>query len=359
METRTRFGNDAIDGSAYIDMKGKNLMPDTPERLEVKHALLEKYLRDRSRTTTAPHVISQCAEAEVADQRESVIPIQTGGSRLPFFFLHGDWVRGAYWCFPLARDLGADQPFYALEPYSFDGLPVSPPMETIAAAHLKSMRTIQPEGPYLLGGFCNGALLAYEMARQLHAEGQKLDLLVLMDPMGLIYPIKHRVAHVVITWLGKVTRLSQEKQLHVYIFLRHVYNYLRYRHYRRSKDARPWRVDEQIELERRRSKGRFALPRHASIFPPVEALHQDYSAIYDWAAICYAPPGLYPDKIIFFWDSEEPWRRKGWRKAAETNEIEVHVIPGTQMESRTEYLHVLAEHLSACLSKVQATASST
>ena len=107
-----------------------------------------------------------------------------------------------------------------------------------------------------------------------------------------------------------------------------------------------------MELECRRNKGGFALPKLDSIFPPVEAMRQDYSAIYDWAAMGYVPPSLYPGKITFFWDSKEPQRRKGWRKAAETNEIEVHVIPSTQMESRTQYLHILAKHLSACLSKV-------
>lgn len=339
-------------------MNGSDEMPDTPEPSEIKRVLLEKYLQgNRRQSTTAISDITRCTKAEVAGSRESVVAIQIGVSKRPFFFLHGDWISGAYWCFPLARALGSDQPFYALEPYSFDDLPTPPPLETIAAAHLKSMRTIQPEGPYLLGGFCNGALLAYEMARQLHMEGETIDLLVLMDPMpmGLFYPAHHRLARTVISRLGKLIRLSQEKQLYGYILSRHIYNYLRFSHYRRSKDFRPWKVDEQIELECRRNKEGFALPRLDSIFPPVKALRQDYSAIYDWSAMRYVPPGTYPDKITFFWDSEEPWRRKGWRKAADSNEIEVHIIPGTQMESRTQYLHVLAEHLSGCLSKVQTT----
>ena len=341
-------------------MNGSDVMPDTSELSEARRTLLEKYVRgDVPQIAVATGAVTQYAEADVATPRECVVTIQIGGSKRPFFFLHGDWISGAYWCFPLARALGSDQPFYALEPYSFDGLPTAPPLETIAAAHLKSMRTIQPEGPYLLGGFCNGALLAYEMARQLHMEGETIDLLVLMDPvpMGLFYPAHHRLARTVISRLGKLIRLSQEKQLYGYILSRHIYNYLRFSHYRRSKDFRPWKVDEQLELERRRNKGGFALPRLDAIFPPVKALRQDYSAIYDWSAMRYVPPGTYPDKITFFWDSEEPWRRKGWRKAADSNEIEVHIIPGTQMESRTQYLHVLAEHLSGCLSKVHTTMS--
>jgi thioesterase domain-containing protein len=330
-------------------------MPDTQEPSAVKRAFLEKYLhRDRPQTPAIAGDITRHAEAEPAGLPEDVVAIQTGKSKRPFFFLHGDWISGAYWCFPLARDLGPDQPFYALEPYSFDGLPVPPSLETIAAAHIKSLHTVQPQGPYLLGGFCNGGLVVYEMARQLHAEGQKLDLLVLMDPMGLVYPARSRLSRAVISLLGKLIRRSQEKQVNWYILLRHVYNYLRFSHYRRSEEARPWRTDKQIKLGRRREKASFALSKLNSIFPTVEALRQDYPAIYDWAAMRYEPPSLYPGKITFFWDSGEPWRRKGWRKAADTNEIEVHIIPGTQMESRTQYLPVLAENLSACLSKVQA-----
>ncbi|HKF38563.1 MAG TPA: alpha/beta fold hydrolase, partial [Ktedonobacteraceae bacterium] len=245
-------------------------MPDTPELSELKRFLLEKYLQgNRPQPTTAISDTNRRTKAEPADSRESVVAIQTGVFKRPFFFLHGDWISGAYWCFPLAKALGSDQPFYALEPYSFNGLPTAPPLETIAAAHLKSMRAIQPEGPYLLGGFCNGALLAYEMARQLHAEGETIDLLVLIDPMpvGPCYPAHHRLTRMVISRLGQLMRLSQEKQLHGYILLRHIYNYLRFSHYRRSKDARPWKVDEQIGLQRRRNKGGFAPPRLDSILP--------------------------------------------------------------------------------------------
>jgi hypothetical protein len=161
-----------------MSMNGSDVMPDTSELSEARRTLLEKYVRgDVPQIAVATRAVTQYAEADVATPRECVVTIQIGGSKRPFFFLHGDWIDGAYWCFPLAHELGSDQPFYALEPYSFDGMPVPPKFEAIAAAHLKSLRSVQPEGPYLLGGFCNGALLAYEMARQLHTQGHKVDLL--------------------------------------------------------------------------------------------------------------------------------------------------------------------------------------
>jgi len=108
--------------------------------------------------------IEQVVNALQSQEREGsetvITAVQTVGSKRPFFFLHGDFRRGAFYCFPLARDLGSDQPFYALEPYSFDGLQVPPTLEAMAAAHIKLLRIVQPEGPYLLGGYCNGGLVA-------------------------------------------------------------------------------------------------------------------------------------------------------------------------------------------------------
>jgi hypothetical protein len=341
-------------------LKGNDAMPDTPGLSEAKRALLEKYLRgELPQAARTEDTVLRRTGTQVADAREGVVPIQIGGSKLPFFFLHGDWISGAYWCFSLAHQLGSDQPFYALEPLNFDGLPIPPPFGTIAAAHLKSLRAVQPAGPYLLGGFCNGGLLAYEMARQLHVQGQKVDLLVLMDPMGLVYPTRHRLASGVINRVGELMRFGKDKQLNGYVLLRHLYNYLRWPVYRRLEGDERFRwfaSDEEVEPRRKHNKLSFGLPRLDALFPRVEVLRQDYPAVYDWIAMRYTPPSLYPGKLTFFWDSEQPWRRTGWRKAAETNEIEVHIIPGRQMPMRTKYLNVLAEHLNACLRKVQANA---
>src|SRR5260370_41659632 len=183
------------------------------------------------------------------------------------------------------------------------------------------------------------------MARQLHAEGQTLDLLVLMDPMGLVFPAGHRWARAVISRIGDLMRLGQEKQLNGYILLRHIDNYLRPWLYRELKDSERRGVGEEIELRRRYGKMGFALPRLDSIFPTAETLSKDYSAIYDWAAMGYVPLSLYPGKITFLWDSHlashERSRRGGGRKATETNEVETYVLPGTQNKNRTTYHHVL------------------
>src|SRR5260370_38710709 len=140
------------------------MMPNTPELSEARRALLEKYLRgDLPQAAEAASVGTQHVEAEEDSPREPVMEIQVGGSKRPFFFLHGHWKGTPDFCFSLAHELGSDQPFYTLEPYQFDGLPVPPTVETMAVAHIKSMRSFHPESPHPLGACGNSAPLTSQM----------------------------------------------------------------------------------------------------------------------------------------------------------------------------------------------------
>jgi hypothetical protein len=362
-------------------------MLDKPELSEAKRALLEKYLRgELPQVARTEGNIPRQAETEVSDTRERAVVVQAGeGTKQPFFFLHGNWNGSAFFCFSLARELGSDQPFYALEPYRFDGLAVPPTVETMATAHIKSMRAVQPEGPYLLGGWCNGGLVAYEMARQLHAAGQAIDLLVLMDAMYLGYCARRIVIRRVISRLGDLMGLGPDKQLDWFLRLlyvckplsltrypRHLYNHLRYARRASLQAAAHLRIAELIGLMRRKAgesfkglahmveSGRWhaALPRLAALFPTAEALRQDYLGIFEWVDMGYMPPSLYPGKITFFWPRESPWHTvsAGWRKvvkAKRAQEVEAYVVPGRQETWKREYLHQLAEHLRMCLNKAQ------
>ena len=337
-------------------------MSDTTEFSEAKRALLEKYMRgDLPQKTAVAHVITKHAAAEVADQRERVVPVQTGGSKRPFFYLHGDWAGRAFYCYPLAQALGADQPFYMLEPYNFDDLPVPPTFETMAAAHLKSMRAVQPEGPYLLGGWCNGGLIAYEMALQLLAQGQQVDLMVLLDSDGP-HPAYRRLIRSVISFFSNLLRLSQDKQVDLFLLVQHIFRYLlyshyrlRFSHYRRSKNTEQLEIIKQDEIGPRRGKVGFRLPRIDPLVPTAEVLRQDWPSVYEWTAYGYVPSRLYPGKIVFFWDNEDSWRPVWWRKVieAKANEVEVYKLPGTHYTLRTEDVHVLAEYLKMHLDRAQ------
>src|SRR5207245_7945702 len=92
-----------------------------------------------------------------------------GTLRLPFFCMHAESGQVLIYR-EFAQLLGADQPVYALQAQGLDGThPPHTTIEAMAAHYLDEIRTVQPEGPYFLGGFCLGAVISFEMAQQLHA----------------------------------------------------------------------------------------------------------------------------------------------------------------------------------------------
>jgi amino acid adenylation domain-containing protein len=112
---------------------------------------------------------------------DNLIALKPQGSRPPLFAVtagDGNIVGFA----PLARHMPAEQPFYALQPSGLDGhRPLDNGIEAMAARYLAALRRVQPHGPYLLAGRCNGATVAYEMAQQLRAAGEEVPLLAALD----------------------------------------------------------------------------------------------------------------------------------------------------------------------------------
>ncbi|HUK88750.1 MAG TPA: amino acid adenylation domain-containing protein [Blastocatellia bacterium] len=110
-----------------------------------------------------------------------IVPIQPRGSLTPFFCVHP--AGGHVLCYTdLALCLGADQPFYGLEAMGDAVEPESDAIEAMAARYIEAMLQVQREGPYCLGGWSFGGLVAFEMAQQLMAIGSQVSLLALFDP---------------------------------------------------------------------------------------------------------------------------------------------------------------------------------
>jgi len=109
-----------------------------------------------------------------------VVTLQTGGNKRPFFCVPD--VAGLGFVFvDLARHLGAERPFYALQSRGLSGQMIHTSIEAMAADYVEGMQTIQPHGPYMLGGFSMGGSVAYEMACQLRARGEEVALLAMFD----------------------------------------------------------------------------------------------------------------------------------------------------------------------------------
>lgn len=126
-------------------------------------------------------------QAQTTTQSSPVVEIQTSGTNPPFFCVHafGGGVNSYH---RLASRMGEAQPFYGLQAHGLDGR--AEPLrrvEEMAAFYVEAVRGVRPDGPYHLGGWCFGGLVALEMARQLLALGREVALLALI---GTIEPSK-------------------------------------------------------------------------------------------------------------------------------------------------------------------------
>ena len=120
-------------------------------------------------------------KATISGNKTTLVPIQPQGSKPPLFFVPG--ILGSVFdLYPLARSLGEDQPFYGLRSLGLgEGEEPLTEMADIAAHHIKTIQAVQPQGPYFLGGHSFGGKVAWEIAQQLHKQGQNVSWLGLMD----------------------------------------------------------------------------------------------------------------------------------------------------------------------------------
>jgi amino acid adenylation domain-containing protein len=110
-----------------------------------------------------------------------LVTLQSAGTKPPLFFVHG--LGGTVMRFhELARHMAPDQPFLCFQAQGMDGkLPVLDQVDDMAELYLEALRKAQPEGPYYLGGYSFGGLVAVEVARRLIEAGQEIALLALVD----------------------------------------------------------------------------------------------------------------------------------------------------------------------------------
>ena len=110
-----------------------------------------------------------------------IVPIQPKGNQQPFFCIHP--AGGHVLCYVgLSRYLGKDQPFYGLQASGFNaGEEARTSVEEMARAYAQAIQEFYPEGPYRIGGWSFGGVVAYETAQQLQAAGKEVSLLALLD----------------------------------------------------------------------------------------------------------------------------------------------------------------------------------
>lgn len=110
----------------------------------------------------------------------SLVKLSDGGPHLPLFLIHP--IGGNILTYKELAVRLVGQPIYGLQAQGLDGRsPAASSVESMAAHYIQALRTIQPEGPYSLGGFSAGGMVAFEMARQLSDSGSKVAFLAIVD----------------------------------------------------------------------------------------------------------------------------------------------------------------------------------
>jgi amino acid adenylation domain-containing protein len=129
--------------------------------------------------------LARAVEAGERTVRLPLVALQTFGERPPLFLAHP--AGGHVICYRgLAVNLAPDQPVYGLQPRGLeDGREPIADLEEMAAFYVESIRRFRPRGPYRLGGWSFGGVVAWEMARQLRAAGEEVDLLAMLDTSPL------------------------------------------------------------------------------------------------------------------------------------------------------------------------------
>lgn len=162
-----------------------------------------------------PRTLANMLASGISQERwQALVPIHEGGDRIPLFLVHG--AEGNVLLYRgLSKHLGQDQPVYGLQSVGLDGkTPVDGNFERVARRYVEEIRAVQTEGPYMLGGYCLGGVIAMEMARQLIQDGQTVGLLAMIENFNI------RSVHWPLPWH---VRMINRFALNPYHHLRNVF----------------------------------------------------------------------------------------------------------------------------------------
>lgn len=146
-----------------------------------------------------------------AGQHSVLLPLRGGRCGPTLFLVHGR-LGQAHVSRQFLDLLGEDRPVYSLQARGADG--VDPPNRTIAEMavdYSSAIGTVQPFGPYLLGGFCAGGYVAIEIARMLRAQGHEVLPLLLIDPPPPPFSLRSSLQKVLIRSIPDRLRLRQSQ----------------------------------------------------------------------------------------------------------------------------------------------------
>jgi acyl-CoA synthetase (AMP-forming)/AMP-acid ligase II/thioesterase domain-containing protein len=177
----------------FFEAGGDSLLA-TEMLLEVEASIGHRVSqRDLAQASTIRGLALIAAEQGSADD-EPVTKAREGKGR-PFFFCHGDYSTRGFYALKLASLIETNRPIYLLHPMRDVDETSDISIEGLAHTYVPRMLEIQPSGRFQLGGFCNGGLIAWEVARRLIQCGREVDLVLLIDTLSLNSRVPFRIAH--------------------------------------------------------------------------------------------------------------------------------------------------------------------
>jgi amino acid adenylation domain-containing protein len=260
----------------------------------------------------------------------SLVQIQPGNSKPPLFCVHaaGGNVLEYY---QMAHYLCQDQPVYGLQALGLDGkqAPLTS-IEDMARHYIKEIRTIQPHGPYFLAGYSFAGMVVFEMAQQLHKQGEKVALLALLDEVSpKLLKISPSLWEYIQIIVSNFWQLNSQERFN-YVIDKFNYKFVHKGNFREFMIAQ-W--------------SKSLAPEYINVLDANLEATRNYQ------------PQVYPGKVTLFRCQVQPISQAlhhdlGWSELV-TGDIEIYPIPGDHLSILKEpHVQVLAKKLKSCLEQL-------
>ena len=271
------------------------------------------------RGATVESLAQVLREGSEANPDPVVMEIQAGNGGLPFFAVASPGVDTLGYA-SLARHMGSDQPLYKLQaqepvverrPFTDDEL------RELAQEYIAAMRAVQPQGPYCIGGMCEGVQIAERMILELEAQGQKVGLFAIFD-----------------TW---VLQNSQDP-----------WRWRLYYYQQRLRSLRKGSLSDRLRVYKRAARNKIG--QVTGSIAPRSDWHQAYWPENFTPRRFRAPVALFKRPKQPFYYVDDP--QMGWGVRSESG-VEIHEIDFHHLEIlREPYVRILGEKLADCINRV-------
>lgn len=274
-----------------------------------------------------------------------IVALQPKGEKRPFFLIPGG-DGNVFNFYQLAQHLGGSRPVYGFPAYGLDGTQaIHTSIEEMADAYLPILRSLQPRGPYFLGGHCTGSYAAFEMAARLQKQEQETVMLVILDSVA---------PHLFMQRIASIEQDSGDQLDSLYLsWLVYGFEFWFNKSFSTSEqELQSLNFEEQINWVMKRAK-------LLNVFPPdaqTEQLHRIHQNFKAMSRIRYMPRTSQANRMVvlratdyLLWDSPET----GWEKWT-TNPPEIHDVSGNHVSMLTHpNVEGLAYRLRECFDRAE------